>query len=82
METVRYKRLPQLLKDVGESVTKVATKQFEDETDVYFTLLADHLHAKRETRYKKLVDVWKEKDEYVGPLSPDVCLSLRADSIQ
>ena len=67
METKIKKSLPQLHKDVEESVAKVATTQFEDETDIPFALLADHLHAKKDARKKNL---WKFIDRKKNTLVP------------
>ena len=82
LKNIKYKRLKDLISTVSANIQETCLKQFEEETDVYFALLAAHLETKKDERLKQLLQLWKGPVDTSSTLSPDICLALRVDSIQ
>ena len=77
METKIKKSLPQLHTHVEENVAKVATTVWRwNRHSVCLTCRSSSCEER--CQKEELVEVYRQKEEYIGSLLPDVCLDLRS----
>ena len=73
-------RLKNCIPVVHDVVNKFCMETFEDNTDVYFALLVNHLDTKSDPRKDLVEKVWKGQTS--KKLSVDQCLAMRVGNLQ